>query len=171
MRMNPAPPPHSAAKVTATVRLSRYNSCEEVGWRRVVIIKHCRLSVSFFLSAVLDCPAGSTWCSGGGGRTISCWKQPSSCSPHHAYFILFIWEDGGLARSCNQQSLLNLPSILQLLSQLFGIFNRLGHARPESPCKAELWVCMRSCGLPLLCRYLVWTSSSRSQLGKGWPIL
>lgn len=38
-----APPPHhSAAKVTATVRLSRYNSCEEVGWRRVVIIKHCR---------------------------------------------------------------------------------------------------------------------------------
>lgn len=42
MWMNPVPPRHSAAKVMATVRLSRYKSCEEVGWRRVVIIKHCR---------------------------------------------------------------------------------------------------------------------------------
>lgn len=37
--------------------------------------------------------------------------------------------------------------------------------------KAEPWFCVWSCGLPLLCRYLLWTSSSRSQLGKGWPIL
>lgn len=69
------------------------------------------------------------------GRTISCWKQPSSCSPHHAYFILFIWEDGGLAWSCNQQSLLDLPFILQLLSQLFGIFNRSATSGQSLPAK------------------------------------
>lgn len=133
-----------------------------------MIIKHCSyLQRLFLLPAVLDCPAGGP---GGEGRTISCWKQPSSRSSHHPFFILFIWEDCGLVWSC-QQSFLNLPFILQLLSQIFGIFNSLGHLRPESPCKAEPWFCVRSCRLLLLCRYLLWTSSSRSQLGKGWPIL
>lgn len=134
MKVDPVSPPARAAKAVATVCLSRYNSCEEVWWRRVVIIKHCSYLQRLFLwPAVLGCPAGGP---GGEGRTISCWKQPSSCSPHHPFFIPFIWEDCGLVWSC-QQSFLNLHFMLQLLSQLFGIFNSLGHVRPESPCKAE----------------------------------
>lgn len=168
MKVDLVSPPARAAKAAATVCLSKHNSCEEVWWRRVVIIKHCSALQRLFLRpAVLDCPAGGP---GGEGRTTSCWKQPSSCPPLHPFCLLFIWEDCGLVWSC-WQSFLNLPFILQLCSQLSGVFNGSGQVRPESPRKAEPWICVRSCGLPLLCRYLLWTSSSRSQLGRGWPIL
>lgn len=109
------PSPHSAAKLVATVYLSRYNSCEEVWCRRVVeLCRHLQRLSSFPLSQIVL--LGSTGGSGGGGRTISCWEQPSSCSPRHAYFIRFIREDGALVWSCCPQPLLNLPFILQLLS-------------------------------------------------------
>lgn len=104
--------------------------------------------------------------------------EPSAAGSYHLlarptipFLILFIWEDCGFVWSC-QQSLLNLPFMLQLLSQIhLGSSTVWATRGQESPCTAEPWFCVRSSGLPLLCRYLLWTSSSRSQLGKGWPIL
>lgn len=92
----------------------------------------------------------------------------SRCSPSNV--VLFIWED----HSCVLSSGWVSHPLIWIYFSLFQ--NYLGSStfqatRAEFPSRAEQWFSVWSCGLPLWCCYLVWTSSSLSQLGSGWPIL
>lgn len=98
---------------------------------------------------------------------ISCWKQLSSLLSHHPL------------SSCSFRKIefcLGIPSsnlhTFQSLSKLFWDpehFRPLGQ-RPPPAGSSSGSVC-RDVVSPLWCCYLVWTSSSLSQLGSGWPIL
>lgn len=166
MQVNPVPPPHPPLSCK-----TRGNSVPfkiQFMWRGLMKKSSQALPsspASFFLSAVPDCPAGEH-------RRLRRWGQnhqllgatiillASSCLLYPVY-------SGRWCFSLESLSAASPKSSFPIATS----FDRLGHMRPECPCKAEPWFCTRSCGLLLLCRYLVWTSSSRSQLGRGWPIL
>lgn len=107
--------------------------------------------------------------SGGEGRTISRWNQLCPLLAHH------------LLASCSSGKIAVMywvvdghPSLNCLYLASFKTIWDVQHLRPlgqRPPAGLSNWFSVWSCGLLLRCCYLVWTSSSLSQLGRGWPIL
>lgn len=162
--------------------LSRWNSHEEVWWMRAGVW----LSNAEGISSARVFPSSSSGHSGGlppswfvllgtrnaggEGRTISCRKQLCSLLAHHPLvscsfgtIAVMFWVLAG-------HPLPQFSLSCRLFQNYLGCSTFQAYG-PVSPCRVEQWFSVWSCGLLLWCCYLVWTSSSRSQLGSGWPIL